>query len=86
MRKLVGSAWNNSRVEGSSNDRYVYVGNALLMSVDFPLWRGPVTETTGNYVANCNSFFFISRKIMSGPLLFTRLNHTEIAYGFIRTS
>lgn len=29
LRKLVGSAWNNSRVEGSSNDRYAYVGNAF---------------------------------------------------------
>lgn len=51
------------------------------MSVDFPLWRGPVTETTGNFVANCNSFAFMSRGILDTSSCF-KPSHTFASCGF----
>jgi len=63
-RKPRGSSCANARVSGASRFIYTLSGKVALQSVVFPLWRGPVTVTTGYCWLACTSVGWISRKII----------------------
>ena len=62
--KSLGFDAASSRIVRSSNETYFLCGKAAFASVVFPLCRGPVTPTTGNWAASRSNASLAIRSII----------------------